>query len=135
IHRMFEWIRLHERDFFPDEFKSVTMRLWDNYFWWAELDDFPERSVVAPLEWPIARSRPAETEGTISENNRIRIRSGTGKVTVWISPEMVDFRERIYVTINGRELGRQVEPSLDVLLEDVRTRGDRQHPFWAKVGL
>lgn len=135
IHRMFEWIRLHERDFFPDEFKSVTMRLWDNYFWWAELDDFPKRSVVAPLEWPVSRARPAETEGTISENNRIRIRSGTAKVTVWLSPEMVDFRERIYVTINGREMGRQVEPSLDVLLEDVRTRGDRQHPFWAKVGL
>ena len=135
IHRIFEWIRLHERDFFPDQFKSVTMRLWDNYFWWAELEDFPERSIVAPLEWPVAKARPAETEGEIYDNNRIRIRSGTAKVTVWLSPEMVDFRERIYVTINGREMGRQVEPALDVLLEDVRTRGDRQHPFWAKVGL
>ena len=134
IHRMFEWIRLHERDFFPKEFKSVTMRPWDNYFWWAELDDFPQRSVVIPLEWPVARSRPAETEGVIHENNRIRIRSSTSKVTVWLSPEMVDFQQRIYVTINGREIGQEVEVSLDVLLEDVRTRCDRQHPFWAKVG-
>ena len=83
----------------------------------------------------MARARPAETEGIISENNRIRIRSSTSKVTVWLSPEMVDFQQRIYVTINGREMGQQVEVSLDVLLEDVRTRCDRQHPFWAKVGL
>ena len=29
--------------------------------------------------------------------------------------------------------GRFVEPDIAVLLEDVRTRGDRQHPFWAKI--
>ena len=135
IHRIFEWIHLHQRDFFPDEFKSVTMRKWDNYFWWAELADFPERSVVNPLEWPVARARPAETEGTIFDNNRIRVRSGTSKVTVWLSPEMVDFEERIHVNINGRDYGKDVAPTLEVLLEDVRTRCDRQHPFWAKVGL
>ena len=111
------------------------MRPWDNYFWWAELDGFPQRSVVIPLEWPLARARPAEAEGVIGENNRIRIRSSTSKVTVWLSPEMVDFQQRVYVTINGKEVGQQVEISLDALLEDVRTRGDRQHPFWAKVGL
>ena len=26
-----------------------------------------------------------------------------------------------------------IEPSLEVLLEDARARGDRKHPFWAKV--
>ena len=26
-----------------------------------------------------------------------------------------------------------VKPDLGVLLEDVRSRGERQHPFWAKV--
>jgi hypothetical protein len=27
---------------------------------------------------------------------------------------------------------RMVEPDLRVMLEDARTRGDRQHPFWAR---
>ena len=36
------------------------------------------------------------------------------------------------VTINGRAQ-RNIQPSASTLLEDVRTRGDRQHPFWAKV--
>ena len=26
-----------------------------------------------------------------------------------------------------------IRPDLATLLEDVRTRGDRQHPFWARV--
>ena len=47
---------------------------------------------------------------------------------------MIDFNERITVSINGRLYGQDIEPSLEVLLEDVRTRGDRFHPFWARVG-
>jgi hypothetical protein len=46
---------------------------------------------------------------------------------------MVDFSQRVVVTINGRSYGQGVEPRADVLLEDVRTRGDRQYPFWTRV--
>ena len=45
---------------------------------------------------------------------------------------MVNFEDRVTVTINGRRQ-LNIEPDLETLLEDVRTRGDRQHPFWAKV--
>ena len=38
------------------------------------------------------------------------------------------------VTLDGRKLTREgVDPDIDVLLEDLRLRGDRQHPFWAVV--
>jgi hypothetical protein len=46
---------------------------------------------------------------------------------------MVDLDRRVAVVINGREHRDPPEASLEVLLEDVRTRGDRQHPFWAKI--
>ena len=26
-----------------------------------------------------------------------------------------------------------IQPSVETMLEDMRFRGDRQHPFWAKV--
>ena len=26
-----------------------------------------------------------------------------------------------------------IKPSVETMLEDLRVRGDRQHPFWAKV--
>ena len=28
---------------------------------------------------------------------------------------------------------QMIRPDLQVMLEDVRTRGDRQHPFWARM--
>ena len=58
------------------------------------------------------------------------------KVTVWLSPELVDLNQKLVVELNGRAItprDRTVRPDLSVLLEDVRTRADRQHPFWAKV--
>ena len=47
---------------------------------------------------------------------------------------MVSFNDNLKVVING-EPQRKVQPKIETLLEDVRTRGDRQHPFWAKVEL
>ena len=133
IIRIFDWMNLHRREFLQREFTCASLRPWDNFFWFVELAGFPERSIVVPLAWPKPQSRVAHTEATIGPNNRVRVKSAASQVTVWLSPEMVDFSERIEVSINGRVKGREVEPSLEVLLEDVRTRGDRFHPFWAKV--
>jgi hypothetical protein len=61
------------------------------------------------------------------------VRTGADKTTVWLAPEIVDFSQRITVTVNGRNRAADITPSTATMLEDVRTRGDRQHPFWAKV--
>ncbi|MCH7751443.1 MAG: hypothetical protein IH898_04740 [Planctomycetes bacterium] len=48
----------------------------------------------------------------------------------------MDFSEPIRITLNGRKITEArgiVEPDLEVLLEDVRTRADRLRPFWAKL--
>ena len=108
------------------------MRPWDNFFWWAEMDEFPESTMVLPLEWP-TKSAEALTTGKIQEGNSIYLSPGGRKAKVWLSPEMVDFDERIRITTRGsRSRATQIVPSAKVLLDDVRTRGDRQHPFWAK---
>ena len=62
--------------------------------------------------------------------------SRPSKTTVWLSPELVDFNEQLVVEVNNRAISprdRIVQPDLNVLLEDARTRADRQHPFWAKL--
>jgi predicted esterase len=134
IQRLFVWMDLHRRQFFPKEFDCVSMRPWDNYFWWAELESLPSRSTVLPVNWPPDSGvRPARTEGRVLENNRVTLRTGAERAAVWLSPDMVDFSQRVAVTINGRTYTQRIEPRSDVLLEDVRTRGDRQHPFWARV--
>ncbi len=134
VQRIFSWMDLHRREFFPKEFTCVSMRPWDNYFWWAELNSLPSRSTVLPVNWPPESGvRPAVTEGRILENSRVTLRTGAERATVWLSPDMVDFTQRVGVSINGRSYGQRIEPSAQVLLEDARTRGDRQHPFWARV--
>lgn len=134
IQRLFTWMELHRRQFFLKEFECVTMRPWDNFFWWAELASLPSRSVVLPVNWPPESGvRPARTEGRILENSRVSLRTAADRSSVWLSPEMVDFSQRVVVTINGRAYTQQIEPRAETLLEDVRTRADRQHPFWARV--
>ncbi len=135
--RLFDWMGRMRRDFFPKEFAAQSMRPWDNFFWWVELHDLPPRSLVEPADWPPpAGYRPIKTEASITSNNGLRVQAKSGQITLWISPEMVDLKQRVTVLINGPRAGganRAIEPSLEVLLEDARTRADRQHPFWARV--
>jgi hypothetical protein len=114
----------------------MTMRTWDNYFWWLEMDptSFPPRTVVEPSDWSTkGTARPLVIEASIKGNN---IHTSVGKATIWLSPELVDFDKPIKISLKGRNISpndKQLDPSLEVLLEDVRTRGDRLHPFWARV--
>ena len=127
----------HARSGAPEEFVSSTMRPWDNFFWWIEGQGFPRP--VYPQNWPQSGARPTEVEGKqLSENTLYARCAAQEKTTIWLSPDLVDFSQPIRVTLNGKKLtrgNRMVQPQLDVLLEDVRTRGDRQRPFWAKLEL
>ncbi len=135
ILRIFDWMGRYHRDFFPHEFACETMRPWDNYFWWIEVQGLPPRSLVDPSDWPpTGGAQPAQIKAKMTEKNGLNIRAGMSHVTVWLSPKMLNFKQRATITVNGHRLGEQkIHPDLGTLLEDVRTRGDRQHPFWAKL--
>jgi predicted esterase len=129
IIRIFDWMNRYRRDFKNKDFECVSMRPWDQFFWWLELDGFPDRSMVLPINWPEPKSTTARTEARISENNGVYIKTAATDVVLYLSPDLVSFDRRI--SINGKKV--EVAPDVEVLLEDVRTRGDRQHPFWARV--
>ncbi|MEN6365875.1 MAG: PHB depolymerase family esterase [Thermoguttaceae bacterium] len=137
ILRLFEWMGRFRRDFYPREFACQTMRPWDNYFWWLEVSHLPPRATVDPADWPPPRgTQPTQVKGTITKNNGINVQTGAGHVVVWLSPKMVDFSQKVAVSVNARRVNgpeMTVRPDPYVMLEDVRTRGDRQHPFWARV--
>jgi pimeloyl-ACP methyl ester carboxylesterase len=136
IHRLMRWMERQERDFHPREFKCVTMRPWDNFFWWVELSGFPPRSMVAPVAWPpAARARPTENDARVGDNNHLRVKTGASRATIWLTPELVELPGRVTVNVNGKDHRHEIEPSLKVMLEDARLRGDRFHPFWAKIEL
>jgi pimeloyl-ACP methyl ester carboxylesterase len=136
IQRVFDWMGRRARNM-PKELECVSMRPWDNFFWWLEAEGLPARSMVLPANWPPPRTvRPAPIEGKRLETNKVSADLRAERVTVWLSPELVDFNERLVVEVNNRAISprdRIVRPDLNVLLEDARTRADRQHPFWAKL--
>lgn len=136
IQNIFDWMKYHVRDPLPKEFECVSMRPWDNFFWWVEVDHYPANTMVLPAMWPPKRNfGTASTEGRINSPTSLFVRSSADAATVWLTPEMVNFEGRFTIKFNGRDYSQSIQPSSAVMLEDARTRGDRQHPFWQKVEL
>jgi pimeloyl-ACP methyl ester carboxylesterase len=136
ILRIFDWMGRFRRNFFPREFTCSTMRDWDCFFWWVELDGMPPKTQVDPERWPPpAGTRAAQVKGKITGNN-INISAGFARVSVWLSPQMVDFKQRVSIVVNGQQINAKeafVQGDPRTILEDVRTRADRQHPFWTRL--
>jgi predicted esterase len=136
IQRIFDWMGRRQRSM-PREFECVTLRPWDNFFWWLEVSGLPEKAMVSPSNWPPSRgTRPLPLRSKLTEGNKVMVFEQAQQTTVWLGPEMVDFEQPLVVELNGRSISPRnhyVTPDLEVLLEDARARADRQHPFWAKV--
>ena len=137
VQRLFDWMGRFRRNFFPREFTTKTMRRWDNFFWWLELDQLPPKAMVDPVHWPPDRgTQPVETSGSVTATNGLYIKTGAANVRIWLSPELVNLDQRVNIVVNGQRVNSSepfIKPDLETILEDVRTRGDRRHPFWAKI--
>lgn len=137
VQRIFEWMNLQERNFYRREFAASTFRSFDNFFWFVEVDEFKPGQVLDPEDWGDKGGAALKLHAKINSDSKgktsVRVKSGGGRTIVWLSPELVDFEKPL--NVYARNLGRvrDPQPDIGVLLDDVRTRGDRQHPFWAKV--
>ncbi len=138
ILHLFDWMALanHRRSGAPREFTCKTMRPWDNFFWWIEGQEFPRQ--IHPEQWPLRKARANQLEAKVLKQNLLSARTSCARTTFWLSPDLVDFSQPIEIKLNGRKLTKKrmrgsTQPELGVLLEDVRTRGDRLRPFWAKI--
>ena len=140
IMRIFDWMGRRKRTFFPPSIDVVSMRPWDRFFWWVEMERPPARTTVLPSQWPPSPTiRPFSIEAKTMPSGAVpasmlSVRCGAERVRVWLSPELVDFSRPVTVTLDGRKLWKDpVVPDKRLLLEDLRLRADRQHPFWAVV--
>jgi predicted esterase len=132
---LFDWMGRKKRDFFPQKFVANTMRAEDNFFWWVEVSDLPSATIVPPAQWPPARNfQAASIKAQRTANNGLIVKTGAAHATVWLAPGLIDFTRRATVTINTTKYsGDDLKPNIETLLEDARSRGDRQHPFWVQV--
>lgn len=137
-----KWMKPQRRRW-PDtsgfEFECVSLRPWDSYFWFYEMYGTPERNVVRPELFSISKNFQNKIVfmGKMKSPNVFRIEPTNTKgipnrSTLWLSPEYVDFAEKVQIQGRGKFNG-EVYPSREVLLNDVRRRADREHPFWGRI--
>jgi hypothetical protein len=136
--RIIEWMQVpsHRRTFTPEKFTVRTSRAGDRFFWWFETSELYPKQLVNPL-MPPSTWNEYEIEGSLNrENNAVRLsKVPADRYTIWLSPDMVDFTRKVSIETKGTSRKIDVAPSTQVMLEDVRGRGDRQHPFWYRVDI
>jgi hypothetical protein len=118
-------------------FPWMTMRQSDNRFYWLGVDKVLERHTLEELP-PGKQIVPAEIQGDIRGSNLIALRTrGISQVSIWLSQELIDWTKPVRVQLNGAVppgyKPTVLEPSLEVLLEDYRQRGDRRMLFMGRL--
>ena len=154
--RLFDWMKRHTRDPVPKEFNVRSMRHWDDFFWQVELGDMSKDRKLAPcvldpVYWPEKDSGINTPKNVVRVESkilpavnavRVKIAPGTDPVggnpgvVVFLTPEMIDFEAKAEITVNDRPyhpVNGFVEPNIETILEDARTRCDRLHPFWVRL--
>jgi hypothetical protein len=145
-----EWCDVSRRSWPTDqgcEIECKTLRPWDNYFWFMEFHGMPEANIVRPPNWPANENGPLGIKSTLdigakltSTKDKTMILAvsprniGSG-MTFWLSPDFIDFKKKLLIKGRGGGFDDFVKASRETILEDVRIRGDRKRPYWAKVRL
>ncbi len=124
---------------FGNEF--CTLWACDNHFYWLSTNDV--RSIYSLERW--RNVQPASLHARINRDSTSIVveAKGVGQVTIWLGrngkgEDMIDFDKPVTVTVNLQVMlpaRRKVTPSLEVMLEDLYERGDRQQLFLAKIPL
>jgi pimeloyl-ACP methyl ester carboxylesterase len=84
---------------------------------------------------------PATMIGDVRGNNLVDVHiKGVKRLTVWLSPDMIDWSKPVKLQINGStpegwNKPKDVGQNLEVLLEDYYERGDRRMLFLNKIEL
>ena len=141
ILHVLEWMKRRRRNVVPMEFAVETLRPWNSGFWWVEMPhlgaDLPG-NMVDPVDFPARSSllRPVSVESKLFRTTNtvsVSIKPRVANVQVFLTPDMIDFGAKAAVKVNDKNIhppNGMIEPNIEVMLEDARTRGDRLHPFW-----
>lgn len=136
--RIIDWMQLssHRRIRAMQSINMRSMRQGDRFFYWLEAPSISPDMVGNPFQFDSKRFAQFDARLLDSTANGVAVNktpSPDNKAIVWLTPEMVDFSRPIRLIKSGRQSLQTLEPSIEVMLEDVRQRGDRQHFFWQKV--
>ncbi len=138
--RIMEWMELssHRRIRNLQNIAVRTMRPGDRFFYWLEAPTILPELAGNPYQFDPTNYGVFDARILDSTANGVavnKIPSPNHSAVVWLTPDMVDFSRPITIMGAGRKSIENLQPSIEVMLEDVRQRGDRMHFFWQKVAL
>ncbi|MEQ8855157.1 hypothetical protein [Gimesia sp.] len=136
IHRLFDWMELHQRVKYPKEIEAKILRPLDNRYYWVRTDKFPRHIMQGPeyVGNGRIRARPVTLGVSIKLGNVIYVKSGGKSYSLWLNPELVDFDKRLEVHVDNKtQFNDFLRPDMKAMLDDFRDRGDRQKLFDARL--
>ncbi len=125
----------------PREIFARTLRAGDRFFYWLEAPSILPSVVPNPFMLDETTAGTFEARALGPTDNTLMISSipSPGKAcTVWLSPDLVDFSRPVVIRLQGRNrtfTTDQTRPDIRVMLEDSRTRGERQSVYWQKLSI
>lgn len=140
IPTILDWMEVHRRTTYRQEFEVAACRPGDDRFWGVVVREFsPGRAIPPEAVDPLGKDLdPATIEmKTSTLGNLISLTvSGIDKLDLWLPPAGLDYSQKLQVRVNRKRLFNDlVKPDLGAMLEDVRLRGDRRQVYWARVSL
>lgn len=138
LERIFDWMQLLKRAPLSeaDRFEAGSLRRSDNRFYWMQALSLPERLFPTIVWDEPGRRTPRRFSGTITPGGTIAVDHPGQRTRIWLNPELFDFDNRCKVRINRRNVFNDfISPSMEVMLTDLRERGDRERLFWARLDL
>ena len=129
IQRMFEWMALYRRDFARKEFDGRVHAALGSVLLVGRTGRHPRAVRRAAGQLAAAQGQGCGDGGADYAGQHDSRQDAVARTSpCGCPPTLVDFAKKITF---GRDRV-DIVPTIEVMLEDVRTRGDRQHPFWAK---
>ncbi|MCA9039919.1 MAG: hypothetical protein KDA65_06165 [Planctomycetaceae bacterium] len=132
--RLFDWMELQNRNLDQLEISYEAFLPQDE----IKVDWIESRGLEMQLAKLASRRRTVPLEAKLTslkgDHTTLQVTKtlGTGH-TFYISPRLHDFEQELILKVKGRQkLKEFIEPDFEVILNDFRTRYDRQQIYWAK---
>jgi pimeloyl-ACP methyl ester carboxylesterase len=136
---IFRWMDVHRRERFPEKIFADVLRSTDLSWSWVQLNSVP--SQFAKLDAPSNASddgfRPAQLSAHRTKTGFAVTRCPGTNCSVLISPDMpaFDIQKPCLVTNGSKRQTVNYDPSIRVMLEQVRLTGDRSRLWFMKIDL
>ncbi|QDU81123.1 hypothetical protein Pla110_28600 [Polystyrenella longa] len=132
--QLFDWMALQNRNLDQLEIEYEAFVPQDE----VKVDWIECRGLEVQLARLSSRRRTVPLEAKLTSHKgdsttlQVTKTLGSGH-TFYISPQLHDFNQQLILKVKGsQKLKELIEPDIEVILDDYRTRYDRQQIYWAK---